>query len=919
MTPSSQFPAIRGTRQLLAVIERDFDNDPDQLVNAIDREISRLLRVDLREAAHLLQTFERLAGLLSKEYRPRVDAAKGRLAHWSGKYQDALTHYLRALKAYEQTKDSLNAARTRRGLMDVYMYLGRYNEALVHGKKALTFFQRKKMSGDAAQVMTNIGNIYHRMDANRQALRYYDKARAVFAPLGGMPLALVEYNRANVYANLNDFDRAHELYQYAAGLYRDAGMGLAQTQATYSLAYLYFLENRFTEAISILEQVHDKFESYGDAKSAAVTNLDQVEIDLHLNQYGSAVLLGRRLTELFRQLGMRYEEAKIYYFIAWANIKLGDFRPASKALQSARVLFVREGNKLWLGVVEVAYSQMYLGRHQPLKAAERAKQAIRLFLQSGDERRRIDAELVWAEAVWQSGNTRLAIGRIKQLLKAPLVTYQRFSAAQLAGNVLYGLSRYDEALVMFREAVQQVERMLRGLYPDEVQFFFVLDKVEAYNMLVDCQLKLGKVDSALSTTLIGLQTVNSQKISNDRLKREIPQELIDTRERLRALMRRSTMNPGDTGSARGQTSPVSVEQRVWANERRIRSKLYERHDLSPPTPIKISDIQALLRDNEVLLTPVLGPGSLGVFRTTRSENRFIPYSITKAELQVFLRKVHFLFEKSVLGWRADELTHESIDFYLKQLYDLLIRPVSLPDTTNSLIVLLQDIFAQVPFAALLDPSGEPLASRLTVQLALTPDSIAGRTSSQVEFLRRQNAVFGVSSELLPQIDAEVEDICRRFKTARLFSGRQATVSRLAEHLKDADGFVHIAAHASRSSENPLFSRILLSDGPLFPFDLFEGGVGAALVTLSGCQTAAPGLYYGNSFSLARAFYLAGCRFVLASLWPVSDKLSMIFMTEFYAALQQDSDIFAAYRLAVRKARCVDDNPAHWGAFILLGI
>ena len=145
------------------------------------------------------------------------------------------------------------------------------------------------------------------------------------------------------------------------------------------------------------------------------------------------------------------------------------------------------------------------------------------------------------------------------------------------------------------------------------------------------------------------------------------------------------------------------------------------------------------------------------------------------------------------------------------------------------------------------------------------------------------------------------------------------MSRLAEHLKDADGFVHIAAHASRSSENPLFSRILLSDGPLFPFDLFEGGVGEALVTLSGCQTAAPGLYYGNSFSLARAFYLAGCRFVLASLWPVSDKLSMIFMTEFYAALQQDSDIFAAYRLAVRKARCVDDNPAHWGAFILLGI
>jgi CHAT domain-containing protein len=43
------------------------------------------------------------------------------------------------------------------------------------------------------------------------------------------------------------------------------------------------------------------------------------------------------------------------------------------------------------------------------------------------------------------------------------------------------------------------------------------------------------------------------------------------------------------------------------------------------------------------------------------------------------------------------------------------------------------------------------------------------------------------------------------------------------------------------------------------------------------------------------------------------------MTEFYATLQKDSDIFAAYRQAVSKVRGITDNPAYWGAFILLGI
>jgi CHAT domain-containing protein len=98
---------------------------------------------------------------------------------------------------------------------------------------------------------------------------------------------------------------------------------------------------------------------------------------------------------------------------------------------------------------------------------------------------------------------------------------------------------------------------------------------------------------------------------------------------------------------------------------------------------------------------------------------------------------------------------------------------------------------------------------------------------------------------------EGRQIKELYPDAGLFSGNEATCGALSRELAQSDGFVHIAAHASRASENPLFSRILMSDGPFFPFDLFASGVKAALVTLSGCQTAAPGVDYGNSFSLLR--------------------------------------------------------------------
>ncbi|NOY88415.1 MAG: CHAT domain-containing protein [FCB group bacterium] len=59
--------------------------------------------------------------------------------------------------------------------------------------------------------------------------------------------------------------------------------------------------------------------------------------------------------------------------------------------------------------------------------------------------------------------------------------------------------------------------------------------------------------------------------------------------------------------------------------------------------------------------------------------------------------------------------------------------------------------------------------------------------------------------------------------------------------------------------------------------------------------------------------------MLASLWPVSDKISMIFMVEFYKNLSLENNIFTAYRKAVKQVCEITDNPALWGAFVLLGI
>ncbi len=206
----------------------------------------------------------------------------------------------------------------------------------------------------------------------------------------------------------------------------------------------------------------------------------------------------------------------------------------------------------------------------------------------------------------------------------------------------------------------------------------------------------------------------------------------------------------------------------------------------------------------------------------------------------------------------------------------------------------------------------------TVKIIADPDSLYKERVEKIDFSKLRNSIFSVSHKSLPLVDIEGEQIYGQYKKSRHYKAEKASRVALLKEFKESTGFIHIAAHASRSSENPLFSRIMFSDGVLFPFDFIGEGIAAELVTLSGCQTAAPGLNYGNTFSLAKAFYRAGSRYVLASLWPVDDKVTMLFMNEFYKQLSQTKNIKVAYLQAVQYISTEIEDPAYWGAFILIG-
>jgi hypothetical protein len=487
------------------------------------------------------------------------------------------------------------------------------------------------------------------------------------------------------------------------------------------------------------------------------------------------------------------------------------------------------------------------------------------------------------------------------------------------GQSYYNRGDYIRALKNYKSAVDVIEGMLAGLYPDEIRFFFVIDKYDCYKKVVDCLLQLNRINDSFISSLKALETINRKTGLEVRLKAEVPEELIETRNELRAALKKLTRSP--RGEYRGMgsiSSYFNLEQKLWSNERKIREYLYPERAEGKPALVDY-DIRKFLTNDETIVSFFSADKMAGAFCATNSSTEFVKFDISPEELDILLRKLHFVFEKAVFGLKDADKTRIIADHYLQIIYTSVFRPIIKNISGRSIILITDGRFSQIPVSALKDDNGNYLREKFDLKIVISPEDIRLKGVSSEDSLGRRNAIFAVSSDILPSIDAEAMQIKHLFRNSRLYINEKADCQNLNSELKEADGFIHIAAHASRSSENPLFSRILMGDGPFFPFDLFESGVKARLVTLSGCQTAAPGLNYGNSFSLAKAFYQAGSQHVLATLWPVSDKLSMLFMIEFYKTLADVGNVYDAYQNAVNETIQVTDNPAFWSSFVLLGI
>jgi tetratricopeptide (TPR) repeat protein len=154
--------------------------------------------------------------------------------------------------------------------------------------------------------------------------------------------------------------------------------------------------------------------------------------------------------------------------------------------------------------------------------------------------------------------------------------------------------------------------------------------------------------------------------------------------------------------------------------------------------------------------------------------------------------------------------------------------------------------------------------------------------------------------------AEVEPLRARYPSAVMLGRGTATAGQVLSAL-DGAWLAHIAAHGSFRADNPMFSSILLDDGPLTVHDFERLGRAPYQLILAGCDSgmAAP-VGADELLGLVSSLVPLGAAGIVASILPVNDLAVVPLMLALHEALQRGAPLAGAL-LAARRA--VGDDPS----------
>jgi len=852
-----------------------------------------------------------------------------------GNYQEDLEYNKKALNLAREIGNRKSEGIILGNVGVYYAQTGDYQQALDYFHQKLAIVKELSDKSEEAHILTNIGVISDWKGDTQEALEWYKKALKIIEELDDIQRkAWILGNIGAAYEKLSDYPKALDCHHQALKIFQD-------------------LKNREDEAW-ILGNIAAIATKLGNDKEA----LENFELALKIMQ----------------EVGDKKYEGWILGTIGAIYKRLGEteksFDYLNKALDIAREIGDKRLEISHLGNLGSNYQEV--GEFD--KSEDCLSQGLTIAEQIGDKLSATELLIIMGILHRDLKDYDKSIDDFDKALKIG----NEISAPRIVWNAEWGLAlSYEkkedsmQAIKHYHNSITTIESVRRKLETEEQKVGFLREKIKIYEGLINLLFKMKEKDSTkgyiqesfhvaekaksraflelLAEAKVELAAGLSQELESE--EKNLQKQLTDIHNRL--------LDPKIKEEEREELykklQGIESKYNDFVLELRMKNPKYA--SLVYPEPYSFSEVQRELLDEETYLVEFF-IGEDNSFLWVISKNEILWFHSFPSEQE--------LFEKIAAYQTQISQRKINLDLRLgKELFDFLLKDaLKKVPVLSHLIIIPDGILLRFPFEALVTEikNGTPRYLLEDFTLSYAPSaSVLGEikmlkraeisepmdllalgnpaiveegkeVSDAVEFLR--------SSEIrllpLPYAEEEVSAINKIYqdkgKRTEVYikenASEEAVKSRNIGNYKS----IHFATHGLMDDRVPALSGILLApskdpegdDGFLRMNEIFNLGLNADLVTLSACETALGKEVRGEGMiGLTRAFFYAGARSIIASLWMVSDQSTSELMEDFYLNLVDGRKPGEALRLAKIKLLNSDDqiykHPFFWAPFIFVGI
>ena len=711
----------------------------------------------------------------------------------------------------------------------------------------------------------------------RAALPHFDTAAGLI-DVGRQPveLARVLLNRAVARLETGAFAGARADLQRCAELARaaDADEHLLEVKALHNLGCCELAAGELPAALRTISQAVEGFAKWPAWRPVAIVDLARAMLEAGLA--GDAAGELDRAIKQFREQRMSQDLAEAEAVRAEASLLLGDAEAARTWANRARARFRRRGNAAGAAAAEL----IKLHAEQRLcTAAPRvlARRAFALASRLEELRARHDsatATLLGIRALVAAGVTDEAAAQARSLPRMRIAT--PLAVRMLRYLVLAELSAASG------DRQGALRTLCRGL-----------------SELARHRTQLGSIDLQTGTAALGVQ-LSAYGLALS-LAEGIPREIFEWSELSRAQSLRVTpvRPPADPELAAvvaelrklecsrraavmgGRPADHAFDGQIAVLKRRIRQDAWPAQGGgSVERAATLAEVSAELRARDQTMLSFFRQGRMlyGLVIVDR-QCRVLPLGDAEETFEIARRlrvDVAALVGRRLQS-RMEKVLTESINAHAGQLADRLIHTEAAAEIGDrELVIVPSDLLAATPWQLL-----APLHGRAVTVAPSAASWLAARRASERHAGQGSGRVVLIAGPQLREAEREVEAVASQYPDPVVLRGAAATVTATLQALEGAET-AHLVVHGDHESDNALFSKLELADGPLMAYDLLGLRTPPRHVVLSACEVGRVSTRPGDEpLGVVTTLLHLGSSTVIAAVAPISDGATVEVMTAYH--------------------------------------